>query len=40
MKHRGLITSEGYENLFNKLETIHIKLNAYIKYIGRNSSSK
>jgi four helix bundle protein len=37
MKHRNLITAEGYETLFNKLEIIHIKLNAYIKYIGKNS---
>jgi four helix bundle protein len=37
MKHRNLITAEGYETLFNKLEVIHIKLNAYIKYIGKNS---
>ena len=37
MKHRNLIATEGYETLFNKLEIIHIKLNAYIKYIGKNS---
>ncbi|MBB2145375.1 four helix bundle protein [Pedobacter sp. LMG 31464] len=37
MKHRSLVTSEGYENLFNKLEIIHIKLNAYIKFIGKRS---
>ncbi|MFD0940834.1 four helix bundle protein [Pedobacter boryungensis] len=39
MQHRGLITNEGYENLFNKLEIIHIKLNAYIKFIGRKSTT-
>ncbi|TKC10787.1 four helix bundle protein [Pedobacter polaris] len=38
MKHRSLVTSEGYESLFNKLELIHIKLNAYIKYIGKNTT--
>lgn len=37
MKHRSLITAAGYETLFNKLEIIHIKLNAYIKYIGKSS---
>ncbi len=35
MKNRALITEEGYQHLLNKLETIHIKLNAYIKYIGK-----
>ncbi len=37
MKHRKLVTEEEYLNLFNKLETIHIKLNAYIKFIGRSA---
>lgn len=35
MKHRGLVTEDVYCYLFNKLEIIHLKLNAYIKYIGK-----
>ncbi len=38
MKHRGLVSEEIYNQLFNKLEIIHIKLNAYLKYIGKKSS--
>lgn len=38
MKHRNLITNERYQMLFNKLEIINIKLNAYIKYIGKSTS--
>lgn len=37
MKHRNLIADDSYQTLFNKLEIIHIKLNAYIKYIGKNA---
>ena len=37
MKHRDLVTTEQYLSLFKKLESIHIKLNAYIKYIGKSS---
>ena len=37
MKHRNLVTTEEYANLFKQLESIHIKLNAYIKYIGNRS---
>ena len=32
---RQLITPEQYQSLLNKLETIHFKLNAYIKFIGK-----
>jgi len=35
MRHRELITNEVYHVLLTKLELIHLKLNAYIKYIGR-----
>ncbi|MCZ4222226.1 four helix bundle protein [Pedobacter rhodius] len=35
MRHRGLVSEEIYAQLFNKLETIHIKLNDYLKYIGK-----
>ena len=31
---RGLISEEQYKDLLNKLETIHVKLNIYIKFIG------
>jgi four helix bundle protein len=34
-KNRNLIEESVYENLFSKLEVIHIKLNAYMKYIGK-----
>jgi four helix bundle protein len=34
-KTRNLITPDRFEDLFQKLETIHIKLNAYIKFIGK-----
>lgn len=37
MKHRDLVTTEQYLNLLKKLESIHLKLNAYIKYIGKSS---
>jgi len=38
MRQRGLVNEEIYTQLFAKLEIIHIKLNAYIKYIGKRSS--
>jgi four helix bundle protein len=34
-KSRSLITEDQYNQLFSKLETVHIKLNAYIKFIGK-----
>jgi four helix bundle protein len=37
-KVRGLITDEKHTELIKKLETIHLKLNAYIKYIGKDKS--
>lgn len=40
MKNRNLLTPDGYLQLFNELENIHIKLNAYIKYIGKSSATK
>ncbi|WP_316830051.1 four helix bundle protein [Pedobacter aquatilis] len=39
MRHRGLVSEEIYDQLFDKLEIIHIKLNAYLKYIGKGSPS-
>ena len=35
---RGLLAEDKYLLLFQKLETIHIKLNAYIKFIGKMSN--
>ncbi|WP_170311729.1 four helix bundle protein [Pedobacter nototheniae] len=35
-KNRNLITEDRYSELYIELETIHLKLNAYIKYIGKN----
>jgi four helix bundle protein len=32
---RKLITEDQYQSLLNKLEVIHLKLNAYIKFIGK-----
>src|SRR6201986_5366764 len=32
-KTRGLITEDKFAILFEKLQTIHLKLNAYIKFI-------
>ncbi|GGH00901.1 four helix bundle protein [Pedobacter zeae] len=37
MKHRTLISDKEYQDLFKKLEIIHIKLNSYMKYIGKGS---
>ncbi len=38
-KNRDLITAEKFETLYNELEKLHIKLNAYIKYIGKQSKA-
>ena len=35
---RNLIPEELFQDLFQRLETIHIKLNAYIKFIGKLSN--
>ncbi|GAA4201083.1 four helix bundle protein [Pedobacter jeongneungensis] len=34
-KNRNLISEDCYSELYAELETIHLKLNAYIKYIGK-----
>lgn len=39
-KTRNLITVDRFQDLFQKLETIHIKLNAYIKFIGKLSNQR
>ncbi|KIA91534.1 hypothetical protein OC25_21025 [Pedobacter kyungheensis] len=35
-KNRNLISEDCYSELYTELQTIHLKLNAYIKYIGNN----
>ena len=35
-KSRNLISEDCYSELYTELQTIHLKLNAYIKYIGKN----
>ncbi|UKT62327.1 four helix bundle protein [Pedobacter mucosus] len=38
-KNRKLITDEIYQTLYLDLQTIHLKLNAYIKYIGKKAET-
>ncbi|RFZ95044.1 four helix bundle protein [Mucilaginibacter conchicola] len=38
--NRNLITTIEFENLIEQLELIHIKLNAYIKHIGKLAITK
>jgi len=38
-KIRNLITEEQFDNLFETLQSVHIKLNAYLKYIGKSNSA-
>ena len=35
---RTLLSKDQFEELFQKLEVIHLKLNAYIKFIGKLSA--
>ena len=37
---RGLITEDEFNPLMDKLQSIHLKLNAYIKFIGRPANRK
>ncbi|MDP9077958.1 MAG: four helix bundle protein [Bacteroidota bacterium] len=39
-KIRSLITEEQYNTLFEKLQTIHLKLNVYLKFIGKSNPGK
>lgn len=39
-KNRDLVTEDQFNMLFEKLQTIHLKLNAYLKFIGKASTSK
>jgi hypothetical protein len=34
-KQRNLLTQEQFNALLKKLEIVHIKLNSYIKFIGK-----
>jgi len=38
-KNRNLISDQIYSELYLDLQTIHLKLNAYIKHIGKGSSA-
>src|ERR1700722_6879192 len=39
-KIRKLITVEQFDLLFEKLQAIHLKLNAYLKFIGKSNNGK
>ena len=39
-RNRKLINNDKFDNLIEKLEIIHKKLNAYMKFIGKNQASK
>jgi four helix bundle protein len=39
-KNRDLITEEEFNELFENLQAIHLKLNAYMKFIGKAAKSE
>jgi len=39
-KTRNLISEDQFNELLEKLQTIHLKLNAYLKFIGKTSPAK
>ena len=39
-KTRNLLNEEQFNLLYEKLQTIHLKLNAYLKFIGKSGNSK
>ncbi|MGF7082237.1 four helix bundle protein [Mucilaginibacter sp. UYCu711] len=39
-KTRSLLSEEQFSELFEKLQSIHLKLNAYLKFIGKANSTK
>jgi len=39
-KTRKLLSDDQFESLFEKLQTIHLKLNAYLKFIGKSTANK
>jgi four helix bundle protein len=38
-KNRSLLNDDEFNMLFETLQTIHIKLNAYLKFIGKSATS-
>lgn len=40
LKTRKLLSEDQFNLLYEKLQTIHIKLNAYIKFIGKSGGNK
>jgi four helix bundle protein len=39
-KTRNLLSEEQFNLLYEKLQVIHIKLNAYLKFIGKSANNK
>ena len=39
-KTRKLLDEEQFNTLFEKLQVIHLKLNAYLKFIGKSNGGK
>jgi four helix bundle protein len=39
-RNRKFISDEKFDDLIEKLETIHKKLNAYMKFIGKSQATK
>src|SRR5580704_11113580 len=39
-KTRELLNEEQFHTLFEKLQNIHLKLNAYLKFIGKSNTNK
>jgi four helix bundle protein len=39
-KNRNLLNEEEFNGLFEKLQTIHLKLNAYLKFIGQSNTTR
>ncbi len=39
-KNRKLISDDTFNLLFEKLQIIHLKLNAYLKFIGKSNTSR
>jgi four helix bundle protein len=39
-KTRELLNEEQFNTLFEKLQNIHLKLNAYLKFIGKSNTNK
>ena len=39
-KNRDLLSESDFNNLFETLQNIHIKLNAYLKFIGKPATNK